>query len=919
MNFFKPLVAISALWLSSQAMVFGEPYRGGEIVGHVVDELKNSLPGAEVSIDDRQWSITTDLDGKYRIQGIDPGSHTLVVSYLGFSPVTRDILVKDGEALTCEIVLKENTQMLDEVVVKGVFSEQRQSINRQRANMNVTNVVSSEQSGKFPDSNIGDALKRISGINVQYDQGEARFGQIRGTAADLTSVTVNGSRLPSAEGETRCVQLDLIPTDMIQTIEVNKVAMPDQDGDAIGGSINLVTKSAPNRFFAKAFAGTGYNWIRRKPSLNFGLTLGNRFFDGKLGVTVAASYQNAPNGSYDTEFVWEKDDNGNAYVNEYQIRKYYVTRERQSYSLSLDYNINPNHSLYFKGLFNNRNDWENRYRTTIKDLTPEGDGTVRVQTKGGTPDNRDARLERQQTMDFSLGGNHKVGIFEIDWNGGYARASEERPNERYIDYQLKDQQFVLDISNPREPFATPVEGSTMTLNDNFSLKELTQQQEDIKEEDLKFSVDLETNLGSNSKLKFGAKIVNKTKRKEIDFYEYTPLDEDGFNANAFGNLTDEYDPNFMPTDRYNPGIFVDKSYLGSLQLDDASQFEKQQVAEELAANYKARETVSSGFVRFDTRLADNVELMAGLRAENTALKYTGRIYDDETDMVSTTDPETSNYINFLPSLLLKWEACKDYVIRTSYTQTLSRPKYSALVPGMTISRGDNEIKLGNPNLKATTSHNFDIHNEYYFKSIGLVGMGLFYKKIENFIIDETRFNAEYLGQTWDKITQPKNAGNANLFGIEMSLQRDFGFITPALKCIGFYGTYTYTHSRVSDFNFEGRENETGLRLPGSPKHTANASLYFEKAGVNLRLSYNYASAFIDEMGTSAFYDRYYDSVNYLDLNLSYTFGKKLKWTVYAEANNLLNQPLRYYQGSKDYTMQAEYYGVKVNGGIKLSF
>ena len=311
--------------------------------------------------------------------------------------------------------------------------------------------------------------------------------------------------------------------------------------------------------------------------------------------------------------------------------------------------------------------------------------------------------------------------------------------------------------------------------------------------------------------------------------------------------------------------------------------------------------------------------MAGLRAENTALKYTGRIYDDETDMVSTTDPETSNYINFLPSLLLKWEACKDYVIRASYTQTLSRPKYSALVPGMTISRGDNEIKLGNPNLKATTSHNFDIHNEYYFKSIGLVGMGLFYKKIENFIIDETRFNAEYLGQTWDKITQPKNAGNANLFGIEMSLQRDFGFITPALKCIGFYGTYTYTHSRVSDFNFEGRENETGLRLPGSPKHTANASLYFEKAGVNLRLSYNYASAFIDEMGTSAFYDRYYDSVNYLDLNLSYTFGKKLKWTVYAEANNLLNQPLRYYQGSKDYTMQAEYYGVKVNGGIKLSF
>ena len=106
-------------------------------------------------------------------------------------------------------------------------------------------AVSADQVGKFPDSNIGDALKRINGINVQYDQGEARFGQVRGTSADLSSVTINGNRLPSAEGDTRNVQLDLIPADMVQTIEVNKVVTSDMDGDAIGGSINLVTKSTP--------------------------------------------------------------------------------------------------------------------------------------------------------------------------------------------------------------------------------------------------------------------------------------------------------------------------------------------------------------------------------------------------------------------------------------------------------------------------------------------------------------------------------------------------------------------------------------------------------------------------------------------------------------------------------------------------
>ncbi|ROS92588.1 TonB-dependent receptor [Muribaculaceae bacterium Isolate-083 (Janvier)] len=271
------------------------------------------------------------------------------------------------------------------------------------------------------------------------------------------------------------------------------------------------------------------------------------------------------------------------------------------------------------------------------------------------------------------------------------------------------------------------------------------------------------------------------------------------------------------------------------------------------------------------------------------------------------------------SLLLKWDINKDFMLRAGYNQSISRPKYSALVPGMNIKRGDNEIRIGNPGLKATTSHNIDLNAEYYWKSIGLVSAGIFYKRIEGFIVDEVAYNKEYQGTVWTKFTQPKNGGNANLFGVEMAWQRDFSFITPAMKCLGLYATYTYTHSRITDFNFEGRENEKGLSLPGSPEHTANLSLYFDKCGFSARASFNYASAFIDEMGASSFYDRYYDAVKYLDLNVSYTFGRKTKITVYADCNNLLNQPLRYYQGSKDYTMQQEYYGVKLNGGVKVTF
>lgn len=883
-----------------------------------MDNEHNPLPGAVVILDGKAHSAVADADGFYSFSNLESGTHRLNISYLGFVPVSQAIVLADTD-VTQDIIMSDSSKELNEVVVTGVFSGQQRAINAQKSNINVTNIVSADQIGKFPDSNIGDALKRISGINVQYDQGEARFGQVRGTPADFSSVTINGSRIPSAEGDIRNVQLDLIPSDMIQTIEVNKTLMPDQDGDAIGGSINLATKNSPRRLTLNAVAGTGYNWISRKAQMNFGLTIGNRFFNDRLGIMVSASYNNAPSGSYNTEFIWGKDDAGKLYLSDYQIRQYYVTRERQSYSLSADWKFNDFNKIWFKGIFNNRNDWENRYRTTLKDITPDGVADVRVQTKGGSHDNRNARLERQRTMDFTLGGENRLGFLSLDWRIGYARASEERPNERYIDFRLKKQHFSFDLSNPRTPFATPDEGSTMLLDDKFSLKDLTQQQEDITEQDLKASLDFKTRLSDRSKLKFGFKFVNKTKDKEIDYYEYTPVDKKGFNKDALAHSVNESTDRFMPSSRYQTGSFISKQFLGSLNLDDASLFEKAQVAEELAGNYNARENVTAGYIRLDSRITDNLNFTGGLRVENTALRYTGRIYDDESGTVSKTDPESSSYINFLPSMIFKWDVNKDFMIRAGYNQSISRPKYSALVPGMNIKRGDNEIVIGNPGLKATTSHNIDLNAEYYWKSIGLVSAGLFYKRIEGFIVDEVSFNHEYEGHVWTKFTQPKNGGNANIFGAEFSYQRDFSFIAPALRCVGLYGTYTYTHSRVTDFNFEGRENEKGLSLPGSPEHTANVSLYFEKFGLSARLSFNYASDFIDEMGASKFYDRYYDSVKYMDFNISYTFGKKTKFTIYADCTNLLNQPLRYYQGSKDLTMQQEYYGVKINGGIKVSF
>lgn len=903
--------------------------RQGTVRGRIIDNENQTLPGASIYIEKLQMGVTSDVNGFYTLSNLEPGTYTVKVTYVGYTPVELKLTIPGGKTLEKDFVMNEGVE-LQEVVIGGAFQGQRRALGSQRSMLGMGHVVSADQVGKFPDSNIGDALKRIPGINVQYDQGEARFGQVRGTSADLSSVTINGNRIPSAEGDTRNVQLDLIPTDMIQMVEVNKVVTPDMDADAIGGSINLVTKNSPYKRFITATAGSGYNWVSDKAQLNLGLTYGQRFFNDRLGVMISASYQNAPSGSDDVEFAWDKDiETGELTITDYQIRQYYVTRERQSYSAALDWVINSNHKLTFKGIFNNRNDWETRYRLTLKDLNlDDGDctvnnkATVRIQTKGGTPDNRNARLERQRTMDFTLGGEHLFGRLSTEWSVNYARATEERPNERYIDYQLKKQKFNVDLTRERWPLAIPQEGYKMVLDEDFGLKEVTEQQEDIKEEDLKAKLDFKLPLKKGSwgnSLRFGAKLVRKSKDKEIDFYEYTPVDEDDFDQASLASALYQNRSGYMPDNAYLPGRFVSKEYLGSLDLNNAALFEKEQVAEELVTNFNARETVTAGYLRFDQKLGKQWELMLGLRLENTHVKYSGSQYDAVDDVTTRTPYQSDSYLNLLPSVLAKWNVSDDLKLRASFTNTIARPKYSALAPNINIDRNDNEITLGNPGLKPTKSYNFDLSAEYYFRSVGLVSAGLFYKKIDDFIVDQTLRNYEWNGNVYTKFSQPRNSGNANLLGVEVGYQRDFGFIAPALKCIGFYGNYTYTYSRVKHFNFEGRENESGLRLPGSPEHTANASFFFDKAGFNLRLSYNYASAFIDEMGASSFYDRYYDAVNYMDLNAGFTFGRKLKTTVYAEATNLLNQPLRYYQGTKERTMQSEHYGVKVSAGVKVSF
>lgn len=938
-RFFASAVSASLVALTSMAGIGdgsgdgsgnpGSPGSAGTVHGRVMDTDRQTLPGATVLIEDLHTGVASDMNGYYALANLKPGTYRVRVSYVGYEP--REFVVAyDGRSVERNFVLSANAT-IGEVVVNGAFYGQRKALQVQKENMGVSNVVAADQVGKFPDSNIGDALKRISGVNVQYDQGEARFGQVRGTSADLTSVTVNGNRIPSAEGDTRNVQLDLIPSDMIETIELNKVVTSDMDGDAIGGSINLVTKNTPSRRVLNVNAGGGYSWIGGKPTWDLGATFGNRFFGDRLGVMASASYQYAPGGSDNTEFEYVENDDKTVSLKEAQVRQYYVTRERQSYSLALDYVFSPQHKLTFKGMYNRRSDWENRYRVSYKKLDGKASKqSAVVETKAGSSDNKDARLELQQTMDCTLGGDHRFGALKVDWAGSYSRATEDRPNERYVAYTLKGVDYGAGFEDVggRQPYC----GKPLpSLDDSrWALTKLTNSDQNIAENEWKGRVNFTLPLANGlygSTLRFGAKYTNKDKTRDRRFFDY---DADEVLGGDWRSLTAaQIRDGFMPGSQYPAGTpFVTKQFMGTIDFGKLVGTENY---EEEAGNYKIREQITAGYLRFDQKLGRRLSATAGLRVERTDLKTSGcnvTVPDKgETTIVPTGDFK-NGYTDLLPSLLLKYRVNDDGNVRASFTKTISRPKYSALIANKSFNTSDLTATVGDPGTKPAKAFNADLSADYYFKSVGMVSLGLFYKDIKNVNIEWS--SNKYLGsdlglsgdlaQEYWAVTQNINAYDARVYGIEAAYQRDFGFIAPALKCLGFYGNYTYTHSTTRNFN-ERLNIAAGddVKVAGSPEHTANASLFYEKSGVAVRLSYNFASAFIDEMSTSRQLDRYYDKVNYLDLNASYTWGRQTKLTVYASANNLLNQPLRYYQGETDRTMQVEYYGVRVNAGVKVNF
>ncbi|WP_462319261.1 TonB-dependent receptor [Marinilabilia sp.] len=881
----------------------------GSISGRVLDTEQFPLPGANVYIESIEKGAVSDREGKYRIANVPAGDYELTVSFIGFDTQVMSITVGEGETTTQDFTL-EGGIMLEGITVGSALHGQAKALNQQKTAPNIKNVVSADLIGRFPDPNVAEALQRIPGISVQRDQGEGRYVQIRGTDPNLSNVTINGEQIAAPEGDDRTVALDMIPSDILSSIEVTKAITPDMDGDAIGGSVNLNTMGAVsgNRVLSMT-ASAGYNNlvedlspVSGRGSLAFGNRTGDR---NQFGYMISGSYNRSNRASNNNEMEYDEGE-----LDELQLRDYELTRERLGLVSGVDYRFSDNSVIFLRGNYNYFSDQEYRRRFTIA-----ADELAR--------DFKD-RLEEQQVFSLSAGGEHLLSRkTSIDYMLSYSYSDQNTPSDREISYVMEDEMgdFInFDRANPDYPKFSSMGGDPYNYSlyefDEFGdASEITTDQHFTSRLNLKTNFELSGN--THGYLKYGGLARFKSKDRDIteNIYDYGG---DVTFPEILGNFED---PDFLDN-KYEQGVgrFPTRSTVSDLFDNNRSDFENEEEDSMEASNaedYDATENTYAGYLMTDLK-AGNFSTLFGVRYEHTKVEYTANIteFDMEGDLItpipSTNSENTFDF--FLPMVHLTYDMGQNGKLRLAWTNTFAKPRYFDLAPYRIIAHEDEELELGNPDLEAARSMNFDLMSEYYFSNVGIISGGLFYKQIKDFIYISNFEYAQAGPYQGYETTQPVNGEEADLFGFEVNLQRQLDFLPGFASGFGIYANYTYTWSEA-DLTTEGGTQRT-VSLPGQAENVANFALSYEKGGFSSRISLNYAGAFVDEIRETSDSDRYYDERFQLDVSASQKLTSNIR--IFAEVMNLTNAPLRYYNGVSSRPEQQEFYSWWGNFGVKLN-
>ncbi|QBG36114.1 TonB-dependent receptor [Litorilituus sediminis] len=917
----------SALAIACSAALFSSHSFAAEsnFSGRITDASNTVyFEGAKVRIKELNLIAVSQRDGSFSFNNLPEGDYTLEIVYLGVPKTQKRIKVTATDSNQI-FVIGDNKDAMDNIIVYGQRAGQAGAINRQKNADNLMSVVSADTIGQSPDQNAAEALQRLPGISIQRDQGEGRFVTIRGIDPNLNNVTINGVNVPSPESGVRSVAMDVIPSELIQSLEVSKTVTPDMDASAVGGSIEVKSLSAFDRQ-GQSYSATiqgSYNELMEdtSPKLSGSFTDIFELSSGaQLGVATAVSWFERTFGSHNietdggwAEFEFEDAETGDDVevfsAEEIEQRYYQITRERLGAALNFDLHTSATDKYYFRTLYSRFSDDEYRLRNQYKfdkgaiDLSSYTDSSAQFYDAEMERDTKD-RFEEQEILSLVLGGENQFSHWLLEYDLGYSKSSESEPNR--IDVAFAGEDLALGYLSTGAVPALTQASDAHDLN-NFAMDEITYENNLSEDEELSIKVDVSRDFvwqNHNGQFKFGVKHQAREKfnRADVTIYDggFDDVTAQQFSASAPG---------------YNLGNFgpgIQQGSLNQFVMANRASFdinEQDSRIDSQGGSFVSNEDVTSAYAMVTLDIND-WRIITGVRYEGTSFDTQGNKVElikdevnDEEQVVISPWQVSKDYHHVLPSLNVRYNVSEHLVARFAYTQTIARPEFGDSAAYQLIeseiSEDDGNVEterkaeVGNPELDPYESDNLDFSIEYYPGHIGVLSAGVFYKDIDNYILKaEVQDNGEWDG--YDEVIQPINGGSASLTGLELAWTKNFqsGLFVSA------NGTFV----------------DTDDTLPNQADTVANLMLGYENNHFSARLSTTYKSeSFQFDDNDASVYE---DTHTQVDFTAKYFINNTMQ--VYFNAVNLTDEPMYLYHGSSRYNYQYEEYGRSFELGFTIN-
>ena len=947
------LVVAGLLFLSTS--IQAQTGRGG-ITGKVADSGGGVLQGAQVGVEPGEISVVSDAQGQFFVNNLSPGSYTVTITYVGFAKFTQAVTVTAGQVASVEAKLGVESQNSEVLVTGERPSAEAEAINVERTADNLVQVLPAEVIRSLPNANMADALGRLPSVTLERDEGEGKYVQVRGTEPRLTNTTINGINVPSPEPGVRQIKFDAIPADIVESVQINKTLQANMEGDGIGGSVNLVTKTATERPTISLSSSVGYTPIVNGRSLTEEAgTIGQRFgANKKFGVLIGGSYDWNGRGIDDIEPVPDIATLANgstvSWNDAMDIREYRYFRTRWGLAGSADYTLGQGSNIYLRGLYSDFHNYGDRWAYTLTDNTPGIQLLAPGNAGGGTTAptfNAQLRNPDIGVGSLMLGGRHVRTTTWFSWDlsasrGWYGNAAY---STAVFNSTLSTSACQYDPANTKNQYlpqwnaACFTEGYTPTnlaLNNiNRSLGHSAQLNLQVAGAGAK-----RYHMGSRvATMEIGGNFRNV--HKFSDTFRLT--------LNPSGTFLLSSLPNRLTNNNYYNGgeykLGYNANYEDAIAFANAnpSSFTSSSTSGQDLADYGLLEKISAGYVMNTVDLSSRFRLIAGLRAEVTKDRVnnlaTGPCPAPQTGTCIFPNKFSGSYFTILPSTSLRYAVGSNSYLRFVYARGLSRPQEQDIAQALDwtpAANGGNRaaITFGNANLKAETGDDFDVLFEHYLKPFGIISFGYFYKYLHNPIVSKTFPLDNYQPPGAPAplnflATQPVNAGSAWISGLEAAYLQHFSSLPGVWGGLGLSANYGYTASGTS--GIPGRSDHPRL-LRMSP-NAFNISPTYDRGRLSLRvgLSFNQANIFsyqfTDCTGisnctptaggvTGPLSDIYFYSHFQVDAQGSVRLGKGLSLVMYGL--DLNNAVFGFYQGSSQYMIQREYYQPTFAAGVRWS-